>query len=213
MYFCAIFTYHIMEQPINPIKLKYNFAANYGLVLGAYIAFFYVLSLVFGANLLVNLLNMAGLIATPFLCYHLAVRYRDKGCNGVIRFGMVWSFGVWLFLFAGLIMAVVYFIHFQWIEPTFIENTFNQTLVTLEQMKYDQKALDTLADMALPTPIQMAVSYIFAYIIGGAILFLIIAPFVVKKPTAPMSTDSTPYQPYQSSGSSKEEDTDDKTLS
>ncbi len=189
-----------MEQPINPIKLKYNFAANYGLVLGAYIAFFYVLSLVFGANLLVNLLNMAGLIATPFLCYHLAVRYRDKGCNGVIRFGMVWSFGVWLFLFAGLIMAVVYFIHFQWIEPTFIENTFNQTL-------------DTLADMALPTPIQMAVSYIFAYIIGGAILFLIIAPFVVKKPTAPTSTDSTPYQPYQSSGSSKEEDTDDKTLS
>lgn len=202
-----------MEQPVNPIKLKYNLAANYGLILGAYIAFFYLLSLVFGANLFVNLLNMAGLIATPFLCYHLAVRYRDKGCGGIINFGTVWSFGVWLFLFAGLIMAVVYFIHFQWIEPTYMEDIFNQTLVMLEQMKYDSKALDTLADMTLPTPIQMAVSYIFAYIIGGAILFLIISPFVVKKPTNPSSTDATPYQPYQSSGTSNDESTDDKTLS
>lgn len=202
-----------MDQTPNPIKVKYNFAAHYGLVLGGYIAFFYLLSLVFGANLFVNLLNTAGLIATPFLCYHLAVKYRDKGCNGVVKFGMVWSFGVWLFLFAGLIMAVIYFIHFQWIAPAFIEDTFNQTLVMLEQMNYDQKALDTLADMDMPTPIQMAVSYIFAYIIGGAVLFLIISPFVVRKPTNPTSTDDTPYQPYQSSNNSNQESNDDKTLS
>lgn len=199
-----------MEQPINPIKVKYNFAAHYGLILGGYIAFFYILSTLFGANLLVNLLNTAGLIATPFLCYHLAVKFRDKGCNGVVRFGTVWSFGVWLFLFAGLIMSVVYFVHFQWIAPTFIEDTFQQTLVMLEQLKYDQKALDTLADMPPPTPIQMAVSYIFAYIIGGALLFLLISPFVARKPNEPAGTDGTPYRPYQSSQTDDDTTSDDR---
>ncbi len=198
-----------MESTENPIKVKYKFAADYGLILGGYIAFFYCLQLIFGANIVVSLLNTAGLIGTPFLCYQLVKRYRDAGCNGFINFAHAWSFGVWLFLFAGLIMAVVYFVHLQWIDPAFIENIFNQTLVSLEKMNYDQKLLDTLASTPIPTPIQIVVTYLFFYIIGGSLLFLLIAGFVVKKdPNAGWpgkSNDETPYEPYKDNTSSTDE--------
>lgn len=198
-----------MEQTVNPIKVKYKFAADYGLILGGYIAFFYCLQLVFGTNVVVNLLGSAGFIGTPFLCYYLAKRYRDNGCNGFINYAQAWSFGVWLFLFAGLIMAVVYFVHLQWIAPTYIENTFKQTLETLEKMNYDQKMMDTLASTPIPTPIQIVITYLFLYIIGGAVLFLMIAGFVVKKdPTAGWpgkGNDETPYQPYKDNTPSTDE--------
>jgi len=195
-----------MEPTVNPIKVKYKFAADYGLILGGYIAFFYCLQLIFGTNIVVNLLNTVGLIGTPFLCYQLAKRYRDNGCNGFINFANAWSFGVWLFLFAGLIMAVVYFVHLQWIDPSYMANTFNQTLEALEKMHYDQKLIDTLSSTPIPTPIQIVVMYLFFYIIGGALLFLMLAGFVVKKdPTAGLpgnGSGETPYQPYKDTTSS-----------
>lgn len=195
-----------MEQTVNPIKVKYKFAADYGLILGGYIAFFYCLQLLFGTNTVANLLNMAGFIGTPFLCYHLVKRYRDKGCNGFINFAQAWSFGVWLFLFAGLIMAVVYFVHLQWIDPNYMSNVFNQMLETLDKMNYDQKLMDTFAETPIPTPIQIVVAYLFLYIIGGSLLFLLVAGFVVKKdPNAGLpgkSNGETPYQPYKDNTSS-----------
>jgi hypothetical protein len=107
--------------------------------------------------------------------------YRDKALHGYIRYIQAWSFGIWLFFFASLIMSVVYFIHFQFLEPDFIANTFNQSLIMLEEMNYPKESLDLLADNGIPSAIQMVVSYLFAYIVGGAILFLIISPFVTKK--------------------------------
>jgi len=195
-----------MEQTVNPIKVKYKFAADYGLILGGYIAFFYCLQLLFGANAVVSLLNFIGMIGTPFLCYQLVKYYRDKGCNGFINFAQAWSFGIWLFLFAGLIMAVVYFVHLQWIDPAYMTNIFNQTLDALEKMNYDQKMMDTLASTPIPTPIQIVVTYLFLYVIGGALLFLLLAGFVVKKdPTAGWpgtGNGETPYQPYKDNTSS-----------
>jgi len=189
-----------MEQNTNPYKLKYKYAADYGLILGAYIAIFYCLQVFFNANVVVNLLNTAGMIGTPFLCYYLTKKYRDSACGGYIRYSQAWSFGVWLFLFAGLIMSVIYFVHMQWIEPNFIADTFNQSLLMLEQMNYDQKALDAIASNPMPTPIQVVTAYLFFYIIGGGILFLIISAFIVRKnPDDPFGTGpaDTTYKPYQ----------------
>lgn len=204
-----------MEEQVNPIKVKYKFAADYGLILGGYIAFFYCLQLLFPANIAVGLLNSVGFFGTPFVCYQLVKRYRDKGCNGFISFGQAWSFGVWLFLFAGLIMAVVYFVHLQWLDPNFVSNTFNQFFQSLEQMNYDQKMMDTLTSTPLPTPIQFVVAGLFTYIIGGAILFLIVSGFVVKKdPNAGWpgkSNDGTPYQPYGDNTSSSDTSSNDST--
>lgn len=189
-----------MEPTINPIKLKYRYAADYGLILGAYLAFFYLLQLFVKGNVIINLLNTASVIATPFLCYYLSKRYRDRAMGGFIRFGQVWSFGLWLFLFAGLIMAVVYLVHYQLIDPNFISETYNQSLLMLEKMGYPKESIDLLVENGIPSSFQMVISYLFGYIILGAILFLFISPFVSKKNPDEffnMSKEDKPYEPYK----------------
>jgi len=189
-----------MEPTINPIKLKYRYAADYGLILGAYFAFFYALSLLVSGSVIINLLNTLSIFATPFLCYYLAKRYRDRAMGGFIRFGQVWSFGIWLFLFAGLIMAVVYFVHFQIINPDFISDMFNQSLLMLEKMNYPKDSLDLLVKNGIPSTLQMVISYLCGYIILGAILFLIISPIVTKKNPDDFYNfpkEDKPYEPYK----------------
>jgi hypothetical protein len=185
-----------MEQQQDFYKKKYKFAADYGLILGLYLAVFYGLQLLFGSSAIVNLLSTLSVFGVPFLCFYLVKLYRDKACNGYIRFAQAWSFGVWLFLFSSLIMSVVYFIHWNWIDPDYISRIFNQSMIALEQMHYDEKALKTLAENPIPTPIQMVVNVLFAYIIGGSILALIVSPFAVKKDPGNKPTDNQ-YQPYQ----------------
>jgi len=170
-----------MESENNTYKLKYKYAADYGFILGGYLAVIYFLQYLFRTSAIMNVLTTIGIVCIPLVCFYLTKMYRDKALHGYIRYIQSWSFGIWLFFFAGLIMSVVYFIHFQFLEPDFIANTFNQSLIMLEGMNYPKESLDLLADNGIPSAIQMVVSYLFAYIVGGAMLFLIISPFVTKK--------------------------------
>jgi hypothetical protein len=182
---------------MDPIKRKYKYAADYGLILGGYIAFFFVLDYLFPGSVIVSMLNMLGFIGTPVVCYYLAKNYRDKGCEGSLRFIQVWSFGVWLFFFAALIMSVLYFVRYQLLQPDYIATAFNQALQLMEQMHYPQKYMDALIDYGVPTVAQLILTYLWMYIIGGAILFLIISPMVARKKVEPLFDSH--YQPYQGS--------------
>lgn len=189
-----------MEQKPNPIQLKYRYAANYGLILGAYLAVFYIIQIIAPNIKILNLVNSISILFTPFLCYHLTKKFRDKALGGYIKFSSSWSFGVWLFFFAGLIMAVVYFIHFQIINPDYISDVFNQSMLMLESMNYPKDQLDILAKNGFPTPLEMVFSYLFAYVIIGAILFVFISPFVVKKnpdDSGIKFTNDDAYEPYK----------------
>jgi hypothetical protein len=145
---------------------------------------------------LVSVLNTLGFIGIPILSYYMLLQFRNRGLGGYIRFGQAWSFGVWLYFFAGLIMSVVYFLHFKVIDPDYISKQFNQTVLLLEQMHYNQDMINTIAESDPPTAIQLVISYLFAYIIGSAILYLILSPLVVRKrpsfnqPTPKKESDS-----------------------
>jgi len=196
-----------MEQTTNPFKVKYKYAADYGLILGVYFAFFYILQLLITGSVIINVLSTFSILATPFICYYLSKRYRDRALNGYIRFGQVWSFGIWLFTFAGLIMAVVYFVHFQFLNPDFISDTFNQSLLMMEKMNYPKESLDLLTKNGDPTPLQMVMSYLFGYIVLGAILFLFISPLVSKKNPNDdfiIRNGDKPYEPYQDNNDTPE---------
>ena len=77
--------------------------------------------------------------------------------------------------------GVVHYLHFELIQPDYIKDNYNQALIILEQMNYPQEQLDALIDFGVPTSIQFVFSYIWFYIIGGALLFLILSPFAVRK--------------------------------
>jgi hypothetical protein len=195
-----------MEDTLDPIKRKYKYAADYALILGGFIAFFFVLDYLFPNNYIVSLLSMAGFFATPVLCYQLAKRYRDKAFDGYIRFWQVWSFGISLFFFAALIMSVLYYVRFQFLQPDYIAKAMSQSIQMLEQMKYPQKYIDAMINYGVPTTIQLVLTYLWMYIIGGAILFLIISPMVARKKDDLPPTDQH-YKPYQDN---KDSDTEPK---
>lgn len=184
-----------MENQVDLLKRKYKYAADYALILAGYISFFYILSNLFPHNPVVNILTTAGFLGTFVVFYRLAVRYREKAWNGVIKFYQVWAFGVWLFFFAALLMAVVYYVHFQFIDPEYISRTFNETLSMLQQMNYPPKNLDALIESGVPGNIQIVIGFLWLYIIGGGILSLIVSPFVAKSPNS--TSDSSSYTPYQ----------------
>lgn len=184
-----------MKQDTSQIKQKYKYAADYGFILGGYIAFFFILEYLLPGNVVVAILNNMGFIGTGFLCFYLAKRYRDKAFGGFIRFGQVWTFGMWLFMFASLLMSVLYYIRFEYLQPTLIADTLNQVKQQLMQMPNSEQQLDALIAFGTPTTIELILLYIWSYLFGGAILFLIVAPFVARKPASTLPKDGG-YKPY-----------------
>lgn len=195
------------EEIQDPFKRLFKYAGDYALLLGGYIAFFFILEYLFPENSLVSLLNTAGFLATPIVCYQLARNYRDKGCGGYIRFGQVWSFGILLFFFSALIMSVLYYVRYQFLQPDALSAAFNQSIQMLQQMpEYPQKYIDAAIAFGAPTAIQVVLFYLWLHIIGGGFLFLILSPMVARrKPNLP-PTDQH-YKPYQDN---KDSDTEPK---
>ncbi|MDD2612631.1 MAG: DUF4199 domain-containing protein [Bacteroidales bacterium] len=196
-----------MEDIIDQIKKKYKYAADYGFILAGYIALFYMLDFLFFGNAFVNVLGTLGFWGTIFVCYYLAVRYRDKACGGYIRFGQVWSFGIWLFFFAGLLMAVLYYVRFQFLQPDYLSSQWDEVLLLAEQMKYSKEQMDALMAFGSQTPIQWVFYYLCFYVFGGAILFLLISPMVSRKKPEDnihVSDQENTYEPYQDKNDSDE---------
>jgi hypothetical protein len=196
-----------MEEITNPIKRKYKYAADYGLILGGYVALFFLLDFLLPGNTFIGILNTAGFLCTPLVCYRLAKNYRDKAWDGYIRFGQVWSFGVWLFLFAALIMSVLYYVRYQFLQPNYISDFYNQALILADKMNYTKEQMDMMTANGVPTAIQLVLAYLWIYVIGGALLFLLISPMVARKrPEGSInSSDSeNTYEPYQDKNDSEE---------
>lgn len=171
-----------MEEIVNPFKKKYKYAANYGFILGGYIAVFFILDYLLPVGNISNILQILGILGTPIVCYYLAINYREKAWGGYIYFGQVWSFGVWLFLFASLLMAVLYYVRFQFLQPDYLRNAYNQTLIMLDNSKLLKKEeMDQAVSNGSPTAIQAVFGYIWFYIIGSAVLFLFISPMISRK--------------------------------
>ena len=190
----------LTDRPTNLFAEKYRYAATYGLYFGLYLAFFYVLAVLFPENGVVRFICSIGNLGSFVLSYVLIKKYRDEAMGGYMPFGWAWSFGLWFSVFTALIMSVFHFVHFQFIQPDYIENTLNQSLLMLEEMDYPTEQLAALAEFGVPTAIQFTFVYIWFYIIGGAVLALIYAAFLSRRDVLggqSQGPDEDEYIPYQ----------------
>ncbi len=158
---------------MRSINEKYRYASTYGLYLGLYMGAFYLLSALMKDSTLIQVLCSIGNLGALVLAWYYIRKYRDEVLGGYSKFGWIWSFAFWLSVFAALIMAAIHFIHFQWIQPNFIAETFNQALNMLEEMKYPEEQLNALVDFGVPSAIQLTFMYLWLEIIGGALLAII----------------------------------------
>jgi|GEM_PF-47102 len=205
-----------MEETVNIFKRKYKYAADYGFILGGYIAVFFILDFLFPNSAFVSILETLGLFCTPIVCYYISKQYRDKAWGGYIRFGQVWSFGIMLFFFASLLMSVLYFLHTKYINTDFLTIRYNESIHLIEKMqvlkKYENyriELLNAFIARGVQTPIQYVFDQLWAYISGGAFLFLFISPMIArKKPedTVQNSGDVKTYEPYEDNKDKKDSD-------
>ena len=61
-------------------------------------------------------------LAVPFIGYHYVKMYRDKICGGSIQFSHAVLFTIFMYMFASLLVAVVHYIYFQFIDHGFIQD-------------------------------------------------------------------------------------------
>lgn len=209
-----------MEETTNIFKRKYKYAADYGFILGGYIAVFFVLDFLFQNNALVGILQTLGLFGTPIVCYYISRQYRDKAWGGYIRFGQVWSFGIMLFFFASLLMSVLYFIYSKYINTDFLTIRYNESIYLIEKMKgltkyenYRKELLDAYIARGVQTPIQYVFDQLWTYISGGAILFLAISPMIARKNPEDTNQNSGTVKTYEPYEENKDKNDSDKSKS
>ena len=158
----------------------YPYAMRGGLIIGI----LYAMSFLFaasGISVLSALTYLISVIAIV-LAYRFTRAYREKDCNGIISFGQVFWFILLLFFFAGVVSAVVKLFYLRFINPDFLETTFNQAMTVLEQMKVEihEESIDLLHQLMQPT--EYVMQSLMGDVLTGCFWGLVFAPFIRRNP-------------------------------
>ena len=157
---------HSGEFPNAPSRMQY--AATYGLYLGLMYGLIYVLGSLFPQSKAVSLICSLAQLLLLFVGYRFVRNYRDRYQDGFMSFSQGWTLSFWMFAFGALIMAVFHFVHFRFVQPTYVQDVFNNVMMTLEQTQSVMpEQLEELAQH-IPTPIQVTFYAIWAYLVLGA---------------------------------------------
>lgn len=149
-----------------------------GLILGALFSLNFVLSVTKITAL--ALLTYAIAVFIVVFMYKLSIRFRDNECEGSISYGKSLLYILLTFFYAALISTVIKFIYFQFINTAFLENMFQETMKTMELMKFpmDDASVSQVQSMLKPATFSMI--YVFTNLIMGAIVGVVMAAFVKK---------------------------------
>ena len=159
----------------NPIK----HAMKFGLIIGVIQSANFLLSNV--QISIIQLLSTAISISTIYLIYRFTVHYRNSECRGQMTYGQGISYIVWLYLFAAIISSLVKYLYWQFINPEFLPEFMNKSLLMLETMKIEitDEMIEQMKRMQNPRV--MALQFVWFNVLGGFILSLIIAAFTRKE--------------------------------
>lgn len=158
----------------NPFK----HAMTWGLVLGVAFSFNFILSSSSSTWLgLLSYLVIAGIL---YLTYRFTCHYRNTECDGAITYGQGLSYIILLYFFASIISSIFKYVYFQFINPEYLTNIYDQTMLVMEQLK--MPITDELAsDMeSVLKPATFSLQYIWINTMLGVFVGLVMA-VVTKK--------------------------------
>lgn len=160
---------------MNPFK----HSMTCGLILGIVFSANFFLSV--SGNTVLNLLTYLVIALIIYLTYRFTCHYRDNECDGALRYGQGLSYIILLYFFAAIIATVARILFFKFINPDYLEEIFNQTMLMMEQLNIPN--LDTTADQiqAMMQPISFSLQYIWMDTLAGLFVGLIVAAFTKKE--------------------------------
>ena len=158
-------------------------AMSHGLILGVLFSVNFLLGIT--GNAWLKLLSNFVMVAILVAVYKMSVRFRDNDCKGVITYGKAFSLIVLMFFFAAIISSLVKYIYFQFINPDYLENLLQQSLLMYEaflsKLPLSMSTEEIYENMGtIITPISFSLQYIWANVFAGVFVGLIMAGFVKK---------------------------------
>jgi len=138
-------------------------------------------------NPLFGMLALLLLVVTPFWVARRLRRFRDEDLHGVISLLRGWAFFVLVFFYAGILLAVVQYCYFAYLDHGYLLSTFQETLSSPEAKqafaRYGlseslSQSMQLLSDLR---PIDFALNVLTMNISVGIILGLPVAALMKKE--------------------------------
>lgn len=164
-------------QPAN-LPNPFGHSMKYGLQIGACLGIAFILSAIGKTGLAVA----AWLIQIMVLvfAYRYARHYRDTECGGKMRYSQAFSYILLLFFFAALVGGLIKFLYMQYIDPTFLERMFSESMLLFEQMGLELPAEQIAQVETLMTPINYTLQVIMGDCLLGLLLGLVYGLFLKR---------------------------------
>lgn len=127
------------------------------------------------------------MVATPFFVGKRLRRFRDEDLGGIISLMRGWGFVVLVFFYGGILLALVQYVYFAYIDQGYLLASFSKALESAEtkqviEMYGMQKTVsESLTLMEQMRPIDYALNVLTMNISIGIILGLPIAAILQKK--------------------------------
>lgn len=124
---------------------------------------------------------------TPFLGYIFAKKYRENECENSISFFQGFSFTIFMYLFAALLVAVAHYIYFQFIDNGFIIETYSAMLNGLKEASAGQAVLpieqveEAMNIISGLSALQLTMQIIYQNIFWGFLLAFPTALLIMKR--------------------------------
>lgn len=125
------------------------------------------------------------MMLVPFVAYWCTLSFRRSITDTDVTFGTLLRFCIYLFFFGSMILAIVQFIYYKYINPDYIAQQVGYLTETLAKYSESQPSMGDLIaqikEVGVPSASTVAVQTIWINIVVGLILGLPIAGIVNKK--------------------------------
>ena len=157
-------------------------SAKAGVLMGLFWVFKYLFVIFGGESSSMASLYIAFTMMVPYVAYRMTTHYRTSFGDTPFGFLSAWSFVIYLFLFAGLIVSLVHFYYYKFVIGTLgIAQAFQEMLAIVREVSTDPTLLNEMKEFGTPTPILMTTQQLINNIMAGIIIGLPIALFTRKK--------------------------------
>jgi len=127
-------------------------------------------------NQILGMLAIGLAIMTPFFVAGRLRKFRDEGREGLISFRRSYAYTIFVFFYAAVLLAVVQFLYFAYIDNGYLMSSFSRMMSSEEgkqiisQYGMSQMVEEGLSEMANIRPIDYALNILTVNIIIGFIV-------------------------------------------
>jgi hypothetical protein len=127
-------------------------------------------------NQMLGMLAIGLAIMTPFFVAGRLRKFRDEGREGLISFRRSYAYTIFVFFYAAVLLAVVQFLYFAYIDNGYLMSSFSRMMSSEEgkqiisQYGMSQMVEEGLSEMANIRPIDYALNILTVNIIIGFIV-------------------------------------------